>query len=220
MRVWSISAERESLLPPAWLCVVSLLGHKKCHTVQLLENSIPRLCWNERCVWTAVFTETNTSSKYWPVWNIVGSHSACKLLRQSAALLQFPLPYVWLNKSTLLSPNTSYYQVYEAKQGYICCLQTRSYIIYFFNCLGLCSPLACGVRSLSLLCILVPRQAEGDLSLTDLLQGRLPLVGCVEKSSVVSGGSPAPGCAYQQALERSYFLLSFNEGHLERLQQT
>lgn len=50
----------------------------------------------------------------------------------------------------------------------------RSYIIYFFNAMVLCIPVVCGVRSSSLLYIPVPRQAEADFSLVDLLWGGPP----------------------------------------------
>lgn len=161
MRVWGISAERQSLLPPARLCVLSLQGHNTFHAVQLLENYIPRFCWNEHRVWTAVFTGANTSSKYWPV----KCSGESQRLRRSAALLQFLLPYVCLNKSTVLWLSASS-QVYEAKQGWICCLQTRSYIIYLLNSAGWC--VVSGHEAAA-------RSPGRGMPLIDLLQGGLPL---------------------------------------------
>ena len=67
------------------------------------------------------------------LWNVAGSRGAGGLPRRSAALLQFLSPYVWLNKSSVLSLHTSCSQVDADKQGWSCCLQTRSYIIYSFK---------------------------------------------------------------------------------------
>lgn len=178
------------LLPPAWLCVVSLLGHNKFHTVQLVWELYSQSLLE--CVCGLPYLLKPIHPANIDLWNAVGSHSPRELLRQSAPLLQFLLPYVWLNKSTFLLSYSLCSPVYEAKQRYICCLQTRSYIIYFCASMDSRSPLVCGVRSLSLLYIPVPRQAEADFSLVDLLQGRLPLVCCGEKQC----GLWRPACAW------------------------
>lgn len=138
------------------------------------------------------------------LWNVVASHSRCKLPRQSAVLLQFLLPYVWLNKTTVLSLSIACSRVYGAKQGWICCLQTESYIIYSSKSLDWCSTADCGVRSLSLLHILVPRQAQAAFSLIDLLQGRALLVCCGEKQSCLRRPPRAWVCLSARGREKLF----------------
>jgi len=117
---------------------LSILVHSKFHTVQLLGRPILRL-WYEHWVRTAVFTEANTCSKYWLV-KCRGIPQCLETPEAICSSTSFLQPYVWLNKSTSFHHT---WNMYDAKQGKMCCLQTGSYLIYLFN---LCSRVVCNVR--------------------------------------------------------------------------
>lgn len=99
-----------------------------------------------------------------------------------------------------------------------CCLQTRSYIIYFLNSSDSCSPVVCGFRSLSLLYIPFPRQIS--LSLTFCRADCM--LGAMWREAVWSqeAGSASVCLSASGREELSPLhplLLSFSEGHLKRL---
>lgn len=105
-----------------------------------------------RHYWTATnfilrsqFPDAAGRSVWWLQNLLKPIHSANIDLREACRRsgITFPSPYVWLNKS-----HSFHYAVCspacEAWHRYICCLLTRSYIIYFFNCLDWCSPVGSG----------------------------------------------------------------------------
>lgn len=103
------------------------------------------------------------------------SHNNRRIPEAMCSIISFLLPYVWLNKLTVLPLFTLCSQVNEAKQVKICSLQTKTYIIYFFDW---CSSLVGGLRPPS------PQTGRRrSCSLSDLLQDRLLLVHCGETAA-------------------------------------